>query len=50
MGVGNMMFVMLLGVAVVVSATGVVYAKYVSRRHYVEMTPGQAQRNAPDVE
>ncbi len=47
---GNMILVILLGLAVVMSATGVVYAKYASRRHFVELESLRAQRDAVDVE
>ncbi|MCP3672413.1 MAG: cell division protein FtsL [Gammaproteobacteria bacterium] len=50
MRLGNMIFMILLGLVVVVSATGVVYAKYASRRHFVELESLRAQRDAIDVE
>jgi cell division protein FtsL len=46
----NLVFIVLLGVAVVASATGVVYAKYASRRHFVELETLRAKRDAVDVE
>ncbi len=46
----DLIFVILLGLAVVVSATGVVYAKYASRRHFAELESLRAKRDAVDVE
>ncbi len=47
---GNIIIAALLGLAVVISATGVVYAKYSSRRHFVELESIRAKRDAADVE
>ncbi len=46
----GMVFVIMLAVAVVASATGVVYAKYASRKHFVELESLRSQRDAVDVE
>lgn len=46
----NMILVALLGLAIVVSATGVVYAKYASRRQFVELESLRTKRDAVDVE
>ena len=46
----NMILVIMLGLAVVISATSVVYAKYASRKHFVELESLRAKRDAVDVE
>ncbi len=50
MSQGNIITVALLGLGVLVSATGVVYAKYVSRVNFVELESIRAQRDAVNVE
>lgn len=40
----------LLSLAVLFSAVGVVYAKYASRKHFVELQSLRAEREAVDVE
>jgi cell division protein FtsL len=47
---GKIIAVVLLGLAVVVSATGVVYAKYASRVHFAELESIRTKRDAVDVE
>ena len=47
---GNIITVALLGLAVVVSATGVVYAKYASRISFAELESIRTKRDAVDVE
>jgi cell division protein FtsL len=46
----NFIFVVVLGMAVVISATGVVYAKYASRSQFVELESLRKKRDAVDVE
>ncbi len=42
--------VVILSIAVVISATGVVYAKYASRKQFVELESLRTKRDAVDVE
>ena len=44
------LLVVILAVAVVVSATGVVYAKYASRKQFVELESLRTKSDAVDVE
>jgi cell division protein FtsL len=44
------LLVVILAIAVVVSATGVVYAKYASRKQFVELESLRAKSDAVDVE
>lgn len=46
----NLFFVVILATAVVVTATGVVYAKYASRKQFVELESLRTKRDAADVE
>jgi cell division protein FtsL len=47
---GRMLAVLLLGLCVVLSATGVVYAKYLSRKYFVELESIREKRDAASVE
>lgn len=47
---GNILIVALLGLAVVISASGVVYAKYASRKNFAELESIRAKRDAADVQ
>ncbi|MES9962887.1 MAG: cell division protein FtsL [Candidatus Sedimenticola sp. 20ELBAFRAG] len=47
---GRFIALLILAVAVLASATGVVYAKYSSRKNFVELQMLQAERDAVDVE
>jgi cell division protein FtsL len=47
---GKVVVIALLGLAVVLSATGVVYAKYASRVHFAELESIRNKRDAMDVE
>ena len=47
---GKIVVIALLGLAVVLSATGVVYAKYASRVHFAELETIRNKRDAMDVE
>lgn len=47
---GNLTAIVILGLAIVVSATGVVYAKYASRKYFVELESIRTKRDAADVE
>lgn len=46
----NITAVALLGLAVAVSATGVVYAKYASRKQFLELESIRTKRDAMEVE
>jgi cell division protein FtsL len=46
----DFILVVILSIAVVVSATGVVYAKYASRKQFVELESLRAKSDAVDVE
>lgn len=46
----NLFIVVILAITVVVTATGVVYAKYASRRQFVELESLRTKRDAADVE
>jgi len=46
----HLISITLLAVAVILSATGVVYAKYASRKYFVELQALRAERDALDVE
>jgi cell division protein FtsL len=50
MNQGNIITVGLLGLAIVLSATGVVYAKYASRINFAELESIRTKRDAVDVE
>ncbi len=50
MSEGKIVVISLLGLAVVVSAVGVVYAKYASRVHFAELESIRTKRDAVDVE
>jgi cell division protein FtsL len=50
MSEGKIIAISLLGLAVVVSAIGVVYAKYASRVHFAELESIRTKRDAVDVE
>ena len=50
MSQGNIIMVAFLGLAVVLSATGVVYAKYSSRVNFAELESIRTKRDAVDVE
>ena len=47
---GKIAAIALLGLAVVMSATGVVYVKYTSRVHFAELESIRTKRDAIDVE
>ncbi|MES9868679.1 MAG: cell division protein FtsL [Sedimenticola sp.] len=47
---GRFILLVILAIAVLVSATGVVYAKYSSRKYFVELQLLRAERDAVDVE
>ena len=47
---GKATAIVLLGLAVVASATGVVYAKYSSRKYFVELESIRAKCDATEVE
>ncbi|MET0104808.1 MAG: cell division protein FtsL [Sedimenticola sp.] len=47
---GRFILLVILAVTVLVSATGVVYAKYSSRKYFVELQLLRAERDAVDVE
>jgi cell division protein FtsL len=47
---GRFLLLALLALGVLMSATAVVYAKYASRKHFVELQQLRAQRDAVDVE
>ncbi|MEJ2530064.1 MAG: cell division protein FtsL [Gammaproteobacteria bacterium] len=46
----DFLLVVILSIAVVVSATGVVYAKYASRIYFTELESIRTKRDAADVE
>ena len=46
----QLLLVVLLGMAVLISAVAVVYAKYSSRRYFVELQGLRAQQDALEVE
>jgi cell division protein FtsL len=46
----RLFLLLFLGVSVLVSAMGVVYAKYTSRRYFVQLQTLQAERDAIEVE
>jgi cell division protein FtsL len=50
MSQSNIVAVVLLGLAVTVSATGVVYAKYASRKQFLELESIRTKRDAMEVE
>jgi cell division protein FtsL len=47
---GYFFILLLLTLAVLLTATGVVYAKYASRRHFVELEQLRAERDRSNVE
>jgi cell division protein FtsL len=47
---GHFFILLLLVLAVLLTATGVVYAKYASRRHFVELEQLRAERDRSNVE
>ncbi|MES9959894.1 MAG: cell division protein FtsL [Sedimenticola sp.] len=47
---GRFILLVILAIAVLVSATGVVYAKYSSRKYFVELQLLRTERDAVDVE
>ncbi len=47
---GQIVTIAMLGLTVVVSATGVVYAKYASRIHFAELESIRTKRDAAEVE
>ena len=47
---GRFIVMVLLGLAVLGSAIGVVYAKYASRKHFVELQSLEKQRDAIEVQ
>ncbi len=47
---GNITSAALLGLAIVLSAIGVVYAKYASRIHFAELESIRTKRDAAEVE
>jgi len=47
---GQLLLLVALAVSVLVTATGVVYAKYASRKSFVELQSLRAERDAIDVE
>ena len=46
----RLMLVMVLTLAVILSATGVVYAKYTSRKHFLELQEMHSERDRLDVQ
>lgn len=47
---GQLLVLMLVSLGVMATATGVVYAKYASRKHFVELQQLRAERDRIDVE
>ncbi len=47
---GQLFLLLFLGVSVLASAVGVVYAKYSSRRYFVQLQTLRAERDAIEVE